>query len=58
MFMSILNVFARMICMIPPDKPENEAERLATLYKLGILDTEEEERFDRVTRIACKLFEG
>ncbi|WP_454782326.1 hypothetical protein [Legionella sp. WA2022007384] len=44
--------------MIPPDKPENEAERLATLYKLGILDTEEEERFDRVTRIACKLFEG
>ncbi|WP_454786098.1 sensor domain-containing diguanylate cyclase [Legionella sp. WA2024007413] len=43
--------------MIPPNKPENEAERLATLYKLHILDTEKEERFDRVTRIACKLFE-
>ncbi|KTD42227.1 sensor domain-containing diguanylate cyclase [Legionella parisiensis] len=43
--------------MIPPEKPENEAERLATLYKLQILDTEKEDRFDRVTRIACKLFE-
>jgi diguanylate cyclase (GGDEF)-like protein len=43
--------------MIPPDKPKNEAERLATLFKLHILDSEKEERFDRVTRIACKLFE-
>ncbi|MCW8399265.1 hypothetical protein OQJ26_10735 [Legionella sp. PATHC038] len=43
--------------MIPPEKPKNEAERLATLYKLHILDTENEERFDRVTRIARKLFE-
>lgn len=42
--------------MIAPDKPENEAERLATLYQLQILDTEREERFDRLTRIACKLF--
>lgn len=42
--------------MIPPKIPENEAERLATLYKLQILDTDREERFDRVTRIACKLF--
>lgn len=43
--------------MIPPDKPENEAEHLATLYQLKILDTEKEERFDRITRIACKLFD-
>lgn len=43
--------------MIPPGIPENETERLATLYKLHILETEQEERFDRVTRIACKLFE-
>ncbi|HAU2287415.1 TPA: sensor domain-containing diguanylate cyclase [Legionella pneumophila] len=42
--------------MIPPEIPENEAERLATLYKLQILDTEREERFDRITRIACRLF--
>lgn len=46
-----------MIEVIPPEKPDNEAERLATLYRLKILDTEKEERFDRVTRIACKLFE-
>lgn len=42
--------------MIAPEIPKNEAERLATLYKLQILDTIREERFDRVTRIACKLF--
>ena len=42
--------------MIAPKIPVNEAERLATLYKLQILDTEREERFDRITRIACKLF--
>lgn len=42
--------------MIPPEIPENEAERLAVLHQLNILDTEEEERFDRITRIACKLF--
>ncbi len=49
--------FVRMILVIPPEKPGNEAERLVTLYKLQILNTEKEERFDRVTRIACKLFE-
>lgn len=43
--------------MIFPKIPKNEAERLATLYKLQILDTEREERFDRVTRIACRLFD-
>lgn len=43
--------------MIPPKIPKNEAKRLATLYKLQILDTEREERFDRITRIACKLFD-
>ncbi|WP_058533833.1 hypothetical protein [Legionella saoudiensis] len=42
--------------MIAPEIPENEAMRLATLYKLQILDTEPEERFGRLTRIACKLF--
>ena len=42
--------------MIIPDIPENESKRLETLYSLNILDTEPEERFDRVTRIAKKLF--
>lgn len=34
----------------------NESERLATLYKYGVLDTEFEERFDRLTRIAGAVF--
>ncbi len=36
--------------------PENEAERIHSLHRLGILDTEAEERFDRYTRIAAALF--
>ncbi len=36
--------------------PRNELERISTLRSLGILDTEFEERFDRVTRMAKRLF--
>lgn len=36
--------------------PENEAERLRALRALGILDTDPEERFDRLTRLARRLF--
>ncbi|OGI67268.1 hypothetical protein A2823_01455 [Candidatus Nomurabacteria bacterium RIFCSPHIGHO2_01_FULL_41_91] len=36
--------------------PENEKERLFSLYKLGLLDTKPEERFDRITRTATKIF--
>ena len=39
-----------------PDIPENEAIRLKSLQSLNILDTEEEERFDRLTRLAKKMF--
>lgn len=39
-----------------PDYPENEDVRVATLRSLSILDTEPEERFDRLTRIAKRLF--
>ncbi|TAL61620.1 MAG: sensor domain-containing diguanylate cyclase [Legionella sp.] len=42
--------------MTTPEKPENEEERLEALRYLNILDTDSEERFDRITRIACKLF--
>ena len=38
------------------DKPENEATRVDTLRKLNILDTEPEERFDRLPRLAKRLF--
>lgn len=38
---------------VPPD----EESRLRTLRSLGLLDTPPEERFDRVTRMAQRLFE-
>ncbi len=37
--------------------PPHEAERLRTLRKLHLLDTPPEERFDRITRIAQRLFD-
>lgn len=39
-----------------PPIPDDEAERVAALKRLGILDTAPEERFDRHTRIASALF--
>lgn len=43
--------------MRKPDIPKDEKSRLKTLVSLNILDTFHEERFDRLTRMACKLFE-
>jgi diguanylate cyclase (GGDEF)-like protein len=40
-----------------PSKPDGESARLAALRGLGILDTSPEERFDRITRIAKRLFD-
>ena len=37
--------------------PASEAERLAALWDLGILDTEPEDRFDRFTEVACSTFD-
>jgi len=42
--------------MQTPPKPADEATRLASLKALEILDTEPEERFDRLTRLARRLF--
>ena len=42
--------------MLAPEKPWDEAQRLAELYSLGLLDTAPEERFDRITRLARRLF--
>lgn len=47
----------RKVIMISPPKPKNESERVEALHRLNILDTGKDERFDRITRIACKLFE-
>ncbi len=39
-----------------PPIPTDEAVRLATLRSLNVLDTPPEERFDRLTRLAKRLF--
>lgn len=40
---------------IRASQPEDEEQRLAALRELSILDTEPEERFDRITRLAASL---
>lgn len=40
-----------------PQAQRNEATRLQALYDLRLLDTAPEERFDRITRLACRLLE-
>ncbi|MBF7731308.1 sensor domain-containing diguanylate cyclase [Pseudomonas sp. N040] len=42
--------------MKAPDTPQDEQARLETLRSLGILDSPAEERFDRLTRMAKRLF--
>ena len=42
--------------MKTPDTPVNEKERLHDLRSLNILDTSSEERFDRLTRMAKRMF--
>ena len=43
--------------MQEPGLPANEAERVATLHNLNILDTPRHDRFDRYTRISAKIFD-
>ena len=43
--------------MPPAPLPENESQRLRSLRALNILDTPPEERFDRLTRVARRLFD-
>lgn len=40
-----------------PDTPGNEEQRLETLRSIDILDTDPEERFDRLTRMAKRVFD-
>jgi diguanylate cyclase (GGDEF)-like protein len=42
--------------MQPPAHPHDEAQRIEMLRSLNILDTPPEERFDRLTRLACRTF--
>lgn len=43
--------------MLPPPVPADEAQRISTLHGLNILDTMPEERFDRITRLAQRIFQ-
>ncbi len=43
--------------MLEPPLPPDEQQRLTTLRSLHILDTPPEERFDRITRTAQRLFD-
>jgi len=43
--------------VIPPSKPLDEDRRLASLHNLCLLDTAPDEAFDRVTRLAARLFQ-
>ncbi len=43
--------------MLAPRQPDDEAARLKNLHSLKLLDTAPEERFDRLTRLARRLFD-
>ena len=43
--------------MQEPSIPINEASRIKSLIKLDVLDTDPDERFDRITRIAKRMFD-
>ncbi len=43
--------------MIKPSKPPDEERRVTALHALNLLDTEPEERFDRITRLAQRVFD-
>lgn len=40
-----------------PGIPDNEENRLKSLYQADLLDMRDEERFDRLTRLAKKVFQ-
>lgn len=42
--------------MLLPPTPQNESARIAALHALNVLDTVQEERFDRLTRLAMRVF--
>jgi GAF domain-containing protein len=51
-----LSQLPRSSHMQTPAVPANESSRIAALHALNILDTAPEERFDRLTRIAKRVF--
>ncbi|NNE36001.1 MAG: GAF domain-containing protein, partial [Rhodothermales bacterium] len=53
---TLISVFWGLSTVIKPPTPVDELLRLETLRNLKILDTDPEERFDRFTRLAKKIF--
>lgn len=47
----------RAISLLLPATPIDESGRLAALYRLDILDSPVDEKYDRITKIACEEFE-
>lgn len=43
--------------MLKPGRPADEESRIVTLRSLNLLDTDRDERFDRLTRLALHVFE-
>lgn len=43
--------------MLKAETPPNEQQRLAHLQNINILDTPREDRFDRITRILCRVLD-
>lgn len=43
--------------MRSPPLPHTEAQRLKSLHRTGLLDSQFEDRFDRITRVASHLFD-
>ena len=41
--------------MIAPDIPQNEKQRMLSLLSLGLLDTEQEDDFDYITKLAAYI---
>ena len=39
----------------PQSIPQSDQARVRALHELALLDTPPEERFDRITRLACRL---
>lgn len=44
--------------MQSPGIPDNEEYRLKSMYITGLLDSRGHERFERLTRLARKVFQG
>jgi hypothetical protein len=42
--------------MQKPVRPADDLKRIRTLRSLGLLDTDKDERFERLTRLAMHIF--